>query len=69
MNKYVVEKMRRCEYKYFLLNQRYLRHFMNRIQSKNHTWGTYEINRISLSCFGDKMYTISNRYNGLGLGQ
>ena len=42
---------------------------MNRIQSKNHTWGTYEINRISLSCFGDKMYTISNRYNGLGLGQ
>ena len=33
-----------------------LRHTMNRIQSKDHRIGTYEINKISLSCFDDKIY-------------
>ena len=28
---------------------------MNRIQSKNRRIGTYKINKISLSCFGDKI--------------
>ena len=27
----------------------------NRIQSKDHKIGTYEINNISLSCFDDKI--------------
>ena len=38
-----------------LLNNKYLRHLMNRIQSNNHRIGTYEINQISLSCFDDKI--------------
>ena len=38
---------------------------MNRIQSKDHRIGTYEINKISLSRFLDKIY-IQN--NGLALG-
>ena len=29
---------------------------MNRIQSKDHRIGTYEINKISLSCFDGKIY-------------
>ena len=29
---------------------------MKRIQSKKHKLGTYEINKISLSCFDDKRY-------------
>ena len=29
---------------------------MNRIQNKDHRIGTYEINKISLSCFDDKIY-------------
>ena len=33
-----------------LLNQKFLRHSMNRIQSKTHIIGTYEINKNSLSC-------------------
>ena len=28
-----------------------MRHWMNRIQSKDHRIGTYESNKISLSCF------------------
>ena len=30
---------------------------MNRIESKDHQIGTYEINKISLSCFDEKTYT------------
>ena len=33
----------------------------NRIQSKDHRIGTYEINKISLSCFDDKIYIQNNR--------
>ena len=33
---------------------------MNRIQSKDHRIGTYEISKISLSCFDDKIYIQSN---------
>ena len=41
---------------------------MNRIQSKDHRIGTYEMNKILLSCFDDKMYIQSNGYNRLPLG-
>ena len=41
---------------------------MNRIQSKDHRIGTYEINQISLSCFDDKIYIQNNGYDRLALG-
>ena len=41
---------------------------MNRIQSKDHRIGTYEANKISLSCFDDKIYMQNNGYDGLSLG-
>ena len=41
---------------------------MNRIQSKYHRTGTYEINKISLSCFDDKIYIPNSEYDGLALG-
>ena len=40
---------------------------MNRIQSKDHRIGTYEINKILLSSFDDKMYILNIRYDGLAL--
>ena len=48
------------EYKDVLLNNKYIRQSMNRIQSKDHSIGTYEINKISLSCFDDKIYIQNN---------
>ena len=42
------------EYEETLLNKKIIRHKMKKIQSKNHKIGTYEVNKISLSCFGDK---------------
>ena len=55
-------------YKDALLNNKCIRHSMNRIQSKYHTIGTYEINKISLSYFGDKIYIQNNGYDRLALG-
>ena len=40
---------------------------MNRLQSKTHRIGTYEINKISLSWFSDKIYILNNGYDGLAL--
>ena len=56
------------EYKDVLSNYKYIRHSMNRIQSKDHRIGTYEINKISLSCFDDKVYIQNNGYDELALG-
>ena len=41
-------------------NKKVLRHKMRRIQGKKHKIGTYEINKISLSCFDDKIFVIDD---------
>ena len=51
VNKNIVAKICRNEYKDALLNKNCLRHSMNKIQSKNHKTGTYEVNKIYLSYF------------------
>ena len=56
VNKNVVARVSHGEYKDVLWNNECLRHLMIRIQSKNHGIGIYEINKISLSCFDDKIY-------------
>ena len=38
----------------------FIRHKMKRIQSKKHKLGTYEIDKISLSCFDDKRYVLDD---------
>ena len=53
-NRNAVTAISHNEYKDVLLNKKCLRHLMNRIQSKDHRIGTYEINNISLHCFDDK---------------
>ena len=56
VNKNAFATISHNEYKDVLLNKKYIRHSMSRIQSKDHKIGTYEINKISLSCFDDKIY-------------
>ena len=41
---------------------------MRGIQPKNHNLGTYETNKISLSCFDDKRYILKNGINKLAYG-
>ena len=43
-----------------LVNEKIIRHKIKRIQSKKHKLGTYEIDKISLSCFDDKKYVLDD---------
>ena len=56
------------EYKDVLLNNKYLRPSANRIQRENHKARAYEITKMCLSCFDDKVYILNNRHDGLALG-
>ena len=51
VNKNVVATISDNEHKDVLLNNKCLRYSVNGIQSKNQRITTYEINKISLSCF------------------
>ena len=44
----------------FYLVKQIIRHKMKRIQSKKHKIRTYEIDKISLSCFHDKRYVLDD---------
>ena len=68
VNKDVVATISHNEYKDILLNKKCVRYSVNRIQSKNDWIRTYEINKISLPCFDDKVYIENNGYGGLTLG-
>ena len=70
MDKNVVTTISHFEYKDVLLNKKCFRHSVNRIQSKDHRIETYEINKISSSCFDDNIYIYiqNNRYDELALG-
>ena len=48
------------EFKDILFNRKTIRHKMKRIQAKKHKIGTYEIDKISLSCFDDKRFVLDN---------
>ena len=49
VNRNIVATISHNKYKGVLLNKKSLRHSMNRIQSKDHRIGIYEISKISLS--------------------
>ena len=49
------------KFKDVLFNEKIIRHKMKRIQSKKHELGTYEIDKISLSCFNNKRYVLDDR--------
>ena len=68
INRNVVATVSHNEYKYVLWNNKSLRHSINGILSKDHRIETYEINKISLSSFDDKIYIQNNGYDGLALG-
>ena len=48
------------DYKNMLLNNEQLHHKMKTIRSRKQQLGSYEINKVSLSCFNDKRYICDN---------
>ena len=65
LNKNVVKKIRHKEYIEILFNKKMIRHKIKRIQSKLHRIGTYDVCKISLSCFDDKRYILDDGINSL----
>ena len=51
-----------------LFKKNNLRHTMGGIKSKNHMFGTYGTNKISLSCFDGKRYILRNGIETLAYG-
>ena len=64
VNRNVVATICHNKYKDVLLNKKCLRHSRNSIQSKVHKTGIYERNKISLSCFDNKIYIQNNGCDG-----
>ena len=64
MNKKEVnKKIRHKKFVDVLCNKKVIRHNMKRIQSKLHRIGTYDVYKISLSCFDDKRYILDDGVN------
>ena len=51
-----------------LLNNKRLHHKMKTIRSHKHQLGSYEINKVSLSCFDDKHYIHNNGISSYAYG-
>ena len=58
-----VKNIRHKKYFDVLFNKNMIRHKMKRIQSKLNKIGTYNVCKISLSCFDDKRYILDDAIN------
>ena len=55
-------------YKEVLFNNKQMQHTMKTIRSKNHQLGSFELNKISLSCFDDKRFIHENGITSYAYG-
>ena len=67
VNRKVAATISQNVYKDILLNNKSWRRSMYKIRSKDHRIGNYEINKISFSCFVEKIYIQNNEYDALAL--
>ena len=56
------------DYKNTLMNNEQMHHKMKTIRSQRHQLGSYEINKVSLSCFDDKRYIHDNGISSYAYG-
>ena len=61
----VNKKLKHSEFIDYLLNKKVIRHNVKRIQSELHRLGTYDVFKVSLSCFDDKRYVLDDGINTL----
>ena len=61
----LLKKTRHKEFVDVLFNKKVIKHNMKRIQGKLHRIGTYDVCKISLSCFDDKRYLLDDGVNSL----
>ena len=56
------------DYKNTLMNNDQMHHKMKTVRSQSHQLGSYEINKVSLSCFDDKRYIPDNGMSSYAYG-
>ena len=52
--------LKHINYKETLFDKKQMHHKMKTIRSQNHQLGSYEINKVSLSCYDDKRYILED---------
>ena len=56
----IKNNIKHINYKETLFNNKQMHHKMKTIRSQNHQLGSYEINKVSLSCYDDKRYILED---------
>ena len=64
----IKKDIRHEDYKHVLFNNEQMQHTMKTFRSKNHQLGSFELNKISLSCFDDKRYIHGNGITSYAYG-
>ena len=64
----IKNKIKYEDYKNTLINNKQMHHKMKTIRSQRHQLGSYEINKVSLSCFDDKRYINDNGTSSYAYG-
>ena len=59
-NNIIKKNIKHENYKETLFNNKQMYHKMKTKRSQNHQLGSYEINKVSLSCFDDKRYILED---------
>ena len=69
VKKNVVKKcVKHSQYLDCLFNNNIMHHKMRTIRSDHHVMSSYQINKISLSCYGDKRYILDDGISSLAYG-
>ena len=69
IKKYIIKKnIKHEDYKEVLFNNKQMHHTMKTIRSNNHQLGSFELNKISLSCFDDKRFIHQNGITSYAYG-
>ena len=64
----ITKNIKHKDYKEVLFNNKQMHHTMKTIRSNNHQLGSFELNKISLSCFDDKRFIHQNGITSYAYG-
>ena len=64
----IIQNIKHIDYKEVLFNNKQMQHTMKTIRSNNHQLGSFELNKISLSCFDDKRFIHQNGITSYAYG-
>ena len=69
IKKYIIAKnIQHKNYREVLFDNKQIHHTMKTIRSNNHQVGSYEINKVSLSCFDDKRHILKDGIKSFAYG-